>query len=230
MDTTHIPLNGQLVPLAICRHRRARRISLRLSPARDGIVMTLPVRTSVTSGMDFFRSKAGWVLANLETGKNIAFADGAVIPILGGERIIRCVDGRGVSTLSQTELHIHSAPEFVARRVRDFLKKHLHEACLARATAMAATLGKTVRDVKIRDTRSRWGSCSTGGTLTFHWQLVFAPQGILDYLVAHEVAHLKEMNHSVRFWQIVAQLYPEHAKARRWLKREGHKLHRYGKS
>jgi predicted metal-dependent hydrolase len=229
MDTTHVPLGGQIIPLAIRRHRRARRISLRLSPARDGIVMTLPQRASVTSGMDFLHSKAGWVLANVEPDKAVALADGAILCILGENCTIRRMEGRGLSGLSGGELRIHSAPEFVARRVRDFLKKQLREACIARAQAMAAALGKTVREVKIRDTRSRWGSCSTDGTLTFHWQLVFAPAPILDYLVAHEVAHLKEMNHSARFWKVVGALFPDHARARKWLKREGHTLHRFGR-
>jgi predicted metal-dependent hydrolase len=229
MDSTQITLEGRHIPLSIRRHRRARRISLRLSPARDGIVMTLPARASVHTGMDFFHSKAGWVLANVETGASVTLTDGAVIPILGEEYTIRRMPGRGVTALSGSELHVHSVPEFVARRVRDFLKKYLHEACMKRAQPMAAQLGKAVRDIKIRDTRSRWGSCSSGGSLTFHWQLVFGPAHILDYLVAHEVSHLKEMSHSARFWKVVALFYPDHATARKWLKREGHRLHRYGK-
>jgi predicted metal-dependent hydrolase len=191
--------------------------------------MTLPVRASVSTGLKFLHSKAGWVLAHVETHKTTPFTDGTVIPLLGQDYAIRQMPGRGVTQISGTEIQVYSASEFVARRVRDFLRKHLREACLAHGGIMAAHIGKTVRDVKVRDTRSRWGSCSSGGTLTFHWQLVFAPPAILDYLIAHEVAHLKEMNHSPRFWQIVATLCPEHASAKRWLKREGHTLHRYGK-
>jgi predicted metal-dependent hydrolase len=230
METLSVTLEDRVIPLSIRRHRRARRISLRLSAARDAIVMTLPVRASVASGMEFFTSKAGWVLANVETDRNVAFADGITLPVLGEEYTIRRMEGRGVSALEEGELRVHCAPEFVARRVRDFLKKHLRDICLQRATFMSDTLGKTIREVKIRDTRSRWGSCSRRGTLTFHWQLVFAPDGVLDYLVAHEVAHLKEMNHGVRFWRTVAQLCPGYETQRRWLKREGHGLHRYGKA
>jgi predicted metal-dependent hydrolase len=229
MDTTHIMLEGRTIALAIRRHRRARRISLRLSPARDGIVMTLPGRASVASGMAFFTSKANWVLRNVEEDTAVPLTDGTVIPVLGEECVIRHMPGRGVGELTAGELRVHGALEFISRRVRDFLKKHLREACLARAQAMAQSMGKSVRDVRIRDTRSRWGSCSRGGILTFHWQLVFAPEHILHYLIAHEVAHLKEMNHSERFWRAVAQLCPDYMRARRWLKTQGHTLHRFGR-
>jgi predicted metal-dependent hydrolase len=229
MDTTPVALKGRIIPLAIRRHRRARRISLRLSPARDTIVMTLPVRASVASGMDFLSSKAEWVFSNLEEDQTIHLKDSVTIPVLGQAYIIRHSPGRGISELHENELHIRCAEEFVARRVRDFLKKYMREACLVRAQMMAEHIGKTVREVRVRDTRSRWGSCSASGSLTFHWQLVFAPLGVLDYLIAHEVAHLKEMNHSTRFWQIVEALCPEYKKARKWLKSQGHTLHRYGR-
>lgn len=229
METTHIALEGRSIPLHIRRHCRARRISLKLSAARDGIILTLPPRAPVEAGMKFFRSKMGWVLANIETDQNVTFAEGAVLPVLGTPVTVRCLLGRGLSEIADGELRVYCKPEFAARRVRDFLKKLLQAACLERAQQAAVKLGKSVRGVTIRDTRSRWGSCSARGELTFHWQLIFAPTEILDYLIAHETAHLKEMNHSDRFWQIVAQLDPSYKHARQWLKREGHRLHRYGK-
>jgi predicted metal-dependent hydrolase len=228
MDKTQIPLGGRMVPLSIRRHRRARRISLRLSPARDAVVMTLPLRASVASGLAFFHSKSQWVLTHVEPDAVVELKDGAVIPVLGEEYVIRRMEGRGVSHIAGSEIRVHCAPEFTARRVRDFLKAHLREAALAQAQAMAAILGKPLRSVKIRDTRSRWGSCSRGGLLTFHWQLAFAPPAILRYIIAHEVAHLAHMNHGPRFWQAVAALYPDYPAARRWLREEGHILHRYG--
>jgi len=229
METTQIPLDGRMIPLSIRRHRRARRISLRLSPARDGIVMTLPMRASVESGMRFFSDKAQWVLSNVDENAAIPLEDGMLIPLLGADYRIRRRDGRGVSHLAAGELIVFGAAQFTSRRVRDFLKKHLRGICLERAAAMAQQLGKKVSDVRIRHMGSRWGSCSAGGKLTFHWQLVFAPMEVALYLVAHEVAHLKEMNHSDRFWRTVAQLCPNAETPRRWLKKHGHTLHRFGR-
>lgn len=192
--------------------------------------MTLPKRASVESGMEFFQSKAQWVLTNVEADKPVLFVDGAALPILGKECVIRHVRGRGVTQLATDNLQLlaHGDPVFTARHVKDFLKKHLRDECLKHAHAMAKTLGKTVREVRIRDTRSRWGSCTASGVLTFNWRLVFAPTAVLYYLIAHEVAHLAEMNHSARFWDIVMRLGPDMEQSRKWLKKEGHKLHRYG--
>jgi predicted metal-dependent hydrolase len=227
MEISHIPLGERIIPLAIRRHMRARRISLRLSPSRDGIVMTLPRRTSVEAGMRFLDKQRQWVLDNVETQRAVTFADGASLPVLGQEVILRHQTGRGVSALKEGELHIHGDPAFLTRRVKDFLKKQLHAECLRQARALAQTLNVTLREVRIRDTRSRWGSCTTGGSLTFNWRLVFAPPPVLQYLVAHEVAHLVEMNHSKRFWGVVAQISSDMVPARQWLKKNGHLLYRY---
>ena len=90
------------------------------------------------------------------------------------------------------------------------------------------TLPNGLRVIAIRDTKSRWGSCSSTGTLSFSWRLIMAPPLVLDYLAAHEVAHLKELNHSNRFWTLLHELCPATDEAERWLKRHGAELHRYG--
>jgi hypothetical protein len=94
--------------------------------------------------------------------------------------------------------------------------------------ALADELGVKVRRITVRDATSRWGSCSTTGVLSFSWRLVLAPAAILDYVAAHEVAHLKEMNHGPRFWALVEQTYPDMRSAKRWLQAHGMELHRYG--
>ena len=228
MEILHVPVEGRVIALAIRRLRNARRISLRLSAGRDSIVLTLPVRASVATGMKFFHSKTGWVLAHIHEGRAFPFEEGSILPINGRNVTLRREPGRGTAVLSETELTLFCAPEFVKRRATDFLKKHMHSLCRQKASQMAACLGKSIKTVKIRDMKSRWGSCARDGTLTFHWQLLFAPEDVLDYLIAHEVAHLKEMNHSERFWKVVAGLCPGYAAAQKWLKRDGHQLHRYG--
>jgi predicted metal-dependent hydrolase len=117
---------------------------------------------------------------------------------------------------------------YISRRVHDFLKreaKHDLEAASRRATQ---ALGIVFRRVSVRDQRSRWGSCSSSGVLSFSWRLIMAPPFVLDYLAAHEVAHLVEMNHSRRFWRIVTGIYPDVSRAKSWLDAHGADLHRYG--
>ncbi len=225
-----ININGQNISLAVRRHAWARRISLRLSPARDGVILTLTPRASQEAGMAFLRRKASWVLANIEQDRQVPFAAGAVIPLLGKHYTICHHGGRGIAYIDPqtSQLHVYGDAAFIARRVRDALIKYVQAICLARAQEMASLLDKTIRNVTIRDTRSRWGSCTASGQLTFHWRLVFAPPDVLEYLIAHETAHLVELNHSPRFWAVVARLCPHYISTRRWLKREGHRLHRYG--
>lgn len=227
-EKQHITLNGKDIPLVVRRHKAAKRVSLRLMPAGDGVVLTLPMRGSLPRAMAFLQQKADWVLTHVaQTPQKIRLEHGATIPVLGVLHVIERMEGRGVTHISAGKLYVYGAPEFTARRVKDFLKKHLHAYCLERAQAMAAQLGKSVRAVRIAAMRSRWGSCSVASELAFNARLVFAPGEIVDYLIAHEVAHLAQMDHSQRFWQCVAVLYPDYSRARAWLKREGQSLYRY---
>jgi predicted metal-dependent hydrolase len=114
------------------------------------------------------------------------------------------------------------------RRVRDHLVALAKRDFADRARALAARLGKSVTRVGVRDPKSRWGSCSSRGALSFSWRLIFAPEPVIDYVVAHEVAHLVEMNHSPRFWRVVASLVPDSAAPRAWLKRHRMELMAYG--
>ncbi len=116
----------------------------------------------------------------------------------------------------------------VARRVRDFLKREAKNDLEVASRRAAATLGIAIKRVSIRDQSSRWGSCSTTGVLSYSWRLIMAPPFVLDYLAAHEVAHLIEMNHSRRFWRVVERICPDLARAKAWLDANGTNLHRYG--
>ncbi|HEU5047890.1 MAG TPA: SprT family zinc-dependent metalloprotease [Rickettsiales bacterium] len=228
-----ITIDGRTIPIAIKRSGRARRISLRISPARDGIIITLPRRASIAAGLKFFHSKADWVLANITAQSRVMLAEGNIIPIMGKDYAIKCLPGRGTARLVEQEdginiLEIHCAPEFLARRTKDFLKKLMHSHCLIRCQEQAKILGKTVTRLTLTQAQSRWGSCNGKGAITLNWLLVFAPPNVLEYLIAHEVAHLGEMNHSPRFWKLVEQLMPDMKAARKWLKEHGHMLHRYG--
>jgi predicted metal-dependent hydrolase len=212
------------------RSPRARRLSLRVDVRAGGIVVVMPKRVSEAAAADFLNRNSGWVMHQLaKLPKARSFAPGDSIPVLGLPRQIRHhPDGRGAVALEAEALVVTGGEEHVPRRVRDFLKGLARREVSARALATAGRLGLRPARVTVRDTATRWGSCSPAGALSFSWRLILAPEWVLDYVVAHEVAHLKEMNHGPRFWALVRTLVPEPEKARTWLGRHGGELHRYG--
>ncbi|MDB5395130.1 MAG: uncharacterized protein JWM91_2636 [Rhodospirillales bacterium] len=168
-------------------------------------------------------------MAQLPTAR--AFADGATIPLLGVPHLIRGDGGRlrGLAARAEGTITIPGTPDHLARRLTDFLKAEAKREIGERAHRKAAQLGRPIAAVTLRDTRSRWGSCSGSGRLAFSWRLIMAPEFVLDYVVAHEVAHLSEMNHGARFWKLCASLTDADPKAARaWLKCHGGALHSYG--
>ena len=223
-----ININGLgLIPLVIKTSKQAKRISVRINPSKNSLTLTLPRRASVEKGLQFLVSKETWLKNNLVKHETIKLEHGTKIPILGKEYIIKNLQGRGITRIENEEIIVYGMPQFTNRRIKEFLQKELFIQCQKRAVFMAENIARKVKAVKINSANSRWGSCTTQGVLTFNWLLIFAPSEILDYIIAHEVAHLQEMNHSDKFWQVVKRLYPEIATAKKWLKTNGHKLHNY---
>jgi len=230
---TSVDLAGREVPVRITRNRRARRIILRIDHGReggDGVSITLPNRTSQAEGLDFLREKADWILARLAgLPPRMPFSDGAVVPLGGVEHVIRAVPlGRGAVRREGTEILVSGRAEHLARRLRDWLRAEARHAIQPLVRFKAEALGREPGRITIRDTRSRWGSCSHDGNLSFCWRLVMAPGQVMDYVVAHEVAHLAEHNHGPLFWQAVARLTADIDGPREWLRSHGESLHRYG--
>jgi hypothetical protein len=226
-------LHGDIaVPLRVRAHPRARRIALRIDAAGDAVEMVLPRRSSRAEALRFLEASRGWIDARLaKLPPRIAFADGASVPVMDVPHRIRAmgaVRGHGPAWIEDGEIRVAGDAAFLPRRVRDFLRALAKRELSARAEKIAATIERKITRVTVRDTVSRWGSCARGGNLSFSWRLIFAPEAVIDYVVAHEVAHLIEMNHGVRFWQLVETLHP-HAKAQRlWLNRHRTRLMRIG--
>ena len=217
------------------RSARARRMLLRVDPARGGPELVLPDGVAQEVGADFARRHIGWLRVRLaRMPERIDFKDGAEIPILGVvHRIRHRPDQRGgvwqlVDPDGSAELHVAGRPEHLARRVADHLKAEARKAIAPLARTHAIALGRPLGRITVRDTASRWGSCSARGDLSFSWRLILAPAGVLDYVVAHEAAHLVEMNNSARFCRLVDRLMPSYERERAWLKRHGGRLHAYG--
>jgi predicted metal-dependent hydrolase len=218
-------------PVTIRVSARARRLLLRVDAASRTVELVLPRGIGAEQGLRFVASHRGWITERLGAlPQPVPFADGAIVPVLGTPHRIRRETDRSAPTvtIADGEIRVRGEEAHIARRVRDCLVRLAKEEMARRAQNHAARIGKTVARVSVRDTKSRWGSCSGSGNLSFSWRLVFAPEAVIDYVVAHEVAHLAEMNHGPRFWRVVASLTPEHATARAWLKRHRSRLLSYG--
>ena len=218
------------VPLVFKQNKRAQRIILRLDHGSSSIIVVLPKRTSRDEGKRFALSNKDWIEERLDQlHEPVPFLHNNIIPILGTpHRIRHKPNARGVVWCESEEIHVAGHEEHVPRRVQDWLKLEAKREIESRAFQKAEMVGKKIKKITIRDTKSRWGSCTSAGSLSFSWRLILAPPFVLDYLAAHEVAHLKEMNHSARFWRLCEKLCPASEEAKDWLKAHGTTLHRYG--
>lgn len=225
-----LDLGETSVPLEVRVHPRARRIGLRIDPADGHLVLTLPHERLLNDGLAFARRQRGWIVRqHASVPERVPFADGAELPYLGEpHRVRHAPHRRGVVWREAGEIHVAGDAAFLARRLNDWLRGEARRLLAERAQAFAARIDRRVTRLTVRDTRSRWGSCSEHGALSFCWRLVLAPEPVLAYVAAHEVAHLKHLHHGPAFWDLVAELCPDHKAQRRWLRRHGQALHRYG--
>jgi predicted metal-dependent hydrolase len=235
-DPDHLEIvhAGETLRILLRRRPTARRLTLRVSSATGEVVMTLPTRTPLGVARTFAVSHGGWIAARLDRmPERVLFAADAVLPVRGvPHRIVHRASRSGLTRL-ETEgdepvLSVACDAPHIARRVADFLTREARRDLTEAVARYTVALGQGPTRITLRDTRSRWGSCTARGELNFSWRLILAPPLVLDYLVAHEMGHLKEMNHSARFWALVGGLCPHMDEAERWLKRNGASLHRYG--
>lgn len=212
------------------RSARARRISLRIDPSDGAIVVTLPPRASRRAGLVLLTHHVDWVSERIAAlPRALAFADGAEVPVSGiPHRIRHRPDALGGAWLADGELHVTGAAEFLPRRVGDFLRAEARRRLAEMVAAKTEAAGVSARRVTVKDTSSRWGSCAPDRSLAFSWRLIFTPDFVQDYVAAHEVAHLRHMNHGPLFWALVEQLTPHRPTAVPWLRKNGAALLRIG--
>lgn len=225
-----LTLGGRAVPLKVRRNPRARRLTLTIDTDNAGAVITIPSRVPVEEAVDMAKSRAEWILRRLDAlPPRVPFADGAVVPHLGAPCLVRHEPRARVPVFrSGGEIHVSGRAEHLSRRLGDWFKSEARLHISARAREKAAVIGRSPWRITLRDPRSRWGSCSVDGRLSFSWRLVMMPEWVLDYVVAHEVAHLEVMNHGPRFWRTVERLTGDVREANEWLRRHGAEVHRYG--
>lgn len=231
-----LAITGLEVPVEVRRHRSARRLTLRINQTKRSVVVTVPLRCKIDEAGRFVHRHLDWVRTRLHAlPAPIPFVDGAIMPLRGSDHILQFVGPRArgsVVTFEELEsgmpvLAVKGVTERAPRRLRDWMYIQARRDLEARVAFHAKRLGLKARRLSVRDQGSRWGSCSTSGMLSFSWRLILAPPIVLDYVAAHEVAHLAEMNHGPRFWALVRKTMPDMDIAKQWLLKNGLDLHRY---
>ena len=214
------------IDVTLRQSARARRLSLRVSRLDGRVTLTLPKRTPTREAVAFLQSKESWLRKHLQDVRPMApIALGQTVPFRGVR--VPIITGANKRATIQTDAIAVTAGKPAGPQVRALFRTHAREALAAASDRYAAQLGRDYTRLTLRDTRSRWGSCTSDGALMYSWRLIMAPPAVLDYVAAHEVAHLVEMNHQPAFWRVVAGLCPDYATHRQWLRDHGGTLHRF---
>ncbi len=231
-------LDGLGAPVEVRHHPKASRLTLRVSRTRRAVIVTLPPRCDIGEAGTFVHSNIEWVRKCLGAiPEDVPFADKAILPLRGIPHLIRFhgrrTTGGPVEVIDRgpdlyAEIRVGGLIEHAPRRLRDWFFSEVRsdlDKCVKRH---ARFLNLHPKRLAVRDQTSRWGSCSSTGALSFSWRLILAPPLVLDYVAAHEVAHLAEMNHGPKFWALVQHTMPRMGEAKEWLQIYGMDLHRYG--
>ncbi|MBP0616334.1 M48 family metallopeptidase [Jiella mangrovi] len=240
-----IDIAGGRLPLTVRQNPRAKRMIMRIAPGGGALVVTVPRGMSNRKVREFLDRHRGWVEERVSRAPDrVVIAPGAIIPIRGEPTLLTHRGGRQVTRLEphaddapsgeiaapgvRQQLLVGGAPEHFSRRVLDYLRREARRDLEAAVKIHAAAVALEPRAITIKDTTSRWGSCTADRRLAFSWRIIMAPPAVLDYLAAHEVAHFREMNHGPKFWALCHKLCPETEAGKLWLKRNGSGLHAVG--
>mgnify|MGYP001765241648 CR=1 FL=1 len=215
------------VEVHLKRSARSRRFSLRVSRLDGKVTLTLPPRARESEAMTFLRGHEDWLrqtLAAMPVSQVAPVGLGSVIPVEGRPLVLEPGSGRGIR-VQDDRLLVPGDPATVGARVAAWARVLARDRLAAASARYAALVDRRYTALALRDTRSRWGSCSPDGRLMFSWRLILAPPLVLDYVAAHEVAHLVEMNHSPAYWAVVSRICPGWQAQRAWLQDQGQTLH-----
>lgn len=221
---------GRSLPLKVIEHPRATRLTLRIDSAAGGLRVTVPPGIRPGEVDRFLSRHEGWIAARLsKLPDRPKMRPGVKIPLAGVPHLVVHEPGkRGTVKKEMTAegpaVIVHGERVHLPRRLADFLKKEARAHIEPLAHRHAGTIDRKVKAIRFKDTKSRWGSCTSDGVLSFSWRIAMAPPTVIDYLVAHEVAHLAEMNHGPKFWKLCKELCPDTERAKDWLKRNGSAL------
>jgi len=222
-------IDGQNISVTIRKNNQAKRLILRMDPKTGGVKVTLPPFADRDDALEMIARHQVWIANPLIKKQKVEpIQDGSCLIYKGQETLVRHDPARrGTVFFEEGEIIVCGKSEFFERRLRDALKKQARADISDFAYPMADILSRRIEKIVLRDTVPRWGSCTAKGVLNFNWRLIMAPPHILRYVVAHEVSHLKEMNHSSEFWAVVAKLHPQYKRDRYWLKKNGARIQGY---
>ena len=230
--TASLTIRGEEIPVLLRTHPRARRISIKIKTATREVIIVTPERSSRKQALRFADSQFEWIADRLnELPPRVPFVAGAQIPFKDKLLTIEHAPDARAGTWADEEagrIYVSGAAEHLERRVHDWLKKEAKLELRAHTERFVEMLEVPSPKITIRDTTSRWGSCSPRSGLSFSWRLILAPSFVLEYVAAHECAHIRHPHHGGAFWREVAGLFPEWKKAERWLNEKGAELHGYG--
>ncbi|WRH86804.1 SprT family zinc-dependent metalloprotease [Nguyenibacter sp. L1] len=218
-----VSLEGRDISVFWRHSLQARRVTLRIDPRQAGVVVTLPPRATREAGLALLRTHAIWIFSRLDhLPPDAPWHDGGQVLLDGRPHAIRhCPHARGGVWIEGETIMVSGEAEFMRRRLGAFLRQEARRRLSARMAQLAEQSGLRPRRLAIKDTSSRWGSCNSDGTIMLSWRLLMAPAEIQHYVIAHELAHLRHLNHGSDFWMLVASLTPHRHMAETWLRRHG---------
>lgn len=226
-----IDLGGKKVPVKVVENDRAKRLILRIAPSGDALKVTVPGHIGDEEIEEFVARNRAWAVTRISRlPARTKIEPGAYIPYRGVDHeIVASGKLRGLVSVGLTEhgpgLIVPGSEDRVSAKLVAWLKKEARRELNEAVIRHADKIGVRPKQIRITDTTSRWGSCSSTRTLSFSWRIIMAPPEVLEYLAAHEVAHLVEMNHSERFWNLTRELWPDTCRDKQWLRQNGTKLH-----
>jgi predicted metal-dependent hydrolase len=224
-----LKIDGRAVELNVKLNPRARRLIVKVHPSTGEVMVIAPTKRALDRAVDFARGESDWIARQLaHVPSRVVLAPGVHVPFRGVDHLIlRSEHGPVAVDPDLPVIRVAGGAEYAPRRLVDFLKKQAKREVESKSFDYAAKLGLKPHRITVRDTASRWGSCSSTRSLSFSWRLILAPTFVLDYVVAHEVAHMKELNHGAGFWRLVESLIGDVTTAQAWLRQHGSALHRY---
>jgi predicted metal-dependent hydrolase len=224
-----LKIDGQLLEVKVRLNPRARRMIVKVNPSTGEICITVRSQRGLPAALDFARGEKDWIVRQLaKVPQPVSLIPGVSVPLHGVPHEIRAAaKGPAPVWCQDGVIWVRGQATHAPRRVLDFLKKEARKTFEARALRHGEKIGVKPSRITVRDTVSRWGSCSSARSLSFSWRLILAPPFVLDYVVAHEVAHMREMNHGPKFWKLVQDLVGDFRRPQKWLRDHGTALHRY---
>ena len=215
-------------PLKVNTSFKLRRLNLRIDHKKRMVVLSMPKLCSKKKALDFIGEHIDWIEEKLSQLPEIKeFEDGEKINLFGAQITICHNADFGAPKLIDNQLCVGGDKEFLHRRIKDYIKREAKKIFYAKSKVLAEQIGHELIGISIKDTKSRWGSCSSLKHINYNWRIALAPDFVIDYLMAHEVAHLKHQDHSNAFWKTVESLCPISKQGKDWLKKHGNELYLY---